>query len=142
MELSGWIIDIYEDKTDGVRIWFLTDTDERICLRQPFPVTFYAYGTQEQLHRACLLIKNDVGLMRLCKAVKKDVFRPDPICVLQIDADNPVHQREIFIKLKNKYPELTYYDADISVNICHAARYQNISIGHFAKSLMTGMTIK
>ncbi|MHC1772481.1 MAG: DNA polymerase domain-containing protein [Flexilinea sp.] len=128
MELSGWIIDIYEDKTDGVRIWFLTDTDERICLRQPFPVTFYAYGTQEQLHRACLLIKNDVGLMRLCKAVKKDVFRPDPICVLQIDADNPVHQREIFIKLKNKYPELTYYDADISVNICHAARYQTFPL--------------
>lgn len=43
-------------------------------------------------------------------------------CV-KVTVDNSRHQARIFRDIQQRYPHLVYYDADLSSNIRHAARY-------------------
>jgi len=40
----GWLLDLYDDEVDGLRLWFITEEDTRICLHQPLETVFYASG--------------------------------------------------------------------------------------------------
>lgn len=126
--LKGWILDIYEDETDGVRIWFITEENQRICLKQYLPVRFFAAGPRERLHQYCLAIQGTPGLLHLSRENKRDVFKPEPVCVLEIEMDNPVRQRLCFQRLKKDFPDLIYYNADLAVHIHHAARYHTFPL--------------
>lgn len=121
--LDGWLLDLYEDERDGVRLWFITDSGERQMLCQPFPVVFYAYGDIKTLHACCLFLRSCPGVTALAKVTKQDVFKPEPICVLQIQVSNPVLQSRCFYAAKKAFPSLTWYDADLAVYIRHAAQY-------------------
>ncbi len=33
--MRGWLLDLYEDEADGLRMWFITEDDTRVCLHQP-----------------------------------------------------------------------------------------------------------
>ncbi len=123
-QTRGWLLNLYEDERDGLRLWFILDDGTRICLRQPFPVTFYVSGPKERLHNCCLMLHKKTGVLRLRRTSRRDVFQTEPVAVLQIDTDNPVRQRSIFLQLKQAFPDLTYYDADLAIHIHHAARYQ------------------
>ena len=46
----GWLLDLYLDQEDGLSLWFIDqETDERVRIKQPFPVQFFATGQNEQL---------------------------------------------------------------------------------------------
>ena len=36
-ELTGWLLDLYEDGERGLALWVITEDDRRVCLRQAFP---------------------------------------------------------------------------------------------------------
>ena len=40
-ELTGWLLDVYPG-AGGLTVWLLGEDGVRHCLRQSFPVTFYA----------------------------------------------------------------------------------------------------
>lgn len=122
-QARGWLLDLYEDEQDGVRLWFILDDHSRICLHWPLPVTFYVFGPPERLHAVCLAVRGAAGLIRQSRAEKTDVFKPEPLSVLRLEMDNPVRQRRLFQQLKQKFPDLIYYDADLGVHIHHAAKH-------------------
>ena len=57
MEGAGWLLDLYEDPADRLRLWFIMDSGERICLWQDFPVSFYIHGPVRRLHECCLFLR-------------------------------------------------------------------------------------
>ena len=122
---KGWLLDLYEDAADGVRLWFIMDDGRRICLRQEFPVSFYVYGPVSRLHECCLFLKRQPGVTGLSREMKKDVFQPELLCVLRVDMKGPVSQQACFRTLQKVFPDLTWYNADISVQARHAAQYES-----------------
>ena len=48
----GWLLDLYEDENDGVRLWFILEDGTRRMFRQPFQVAFYLAGATDRLHSA------------------------------------------------------------------------------------------
>lgn len=126
--IRGWLLDLYEDEIDGVRLWFIRENGDRICLKQSFPVTFYVAGSADRLHQCCLQIRNMPGLIKMSRTEKKDVFKPELQCVLEVRTDNPVRQQRIFRAVKKRYPDLTFYNADIALHIHHAARYHTFPL--------------
>jgi DNA polymerase-2 len=104
-------------------LWFIGETGERICLRQSLPVTFYAAGANEQLRALWRFLQRRPEITFLGREVRKDAFIPEPLAVLKAVADSPVHQTRLFRDVQQRFPELTYYDADIPVSTRHAAQY-------------------
>lgn len=98
----GWLLDLYEDENDGVRLWFILEDGTRRMFRQPFQVAFYLAGATDRLHQCCLELRNAPGVLKLSRAVKQDVFKPDPICALEIWTDNPTRQAALFRRLKKR----------------------------------------
>lgn len=117
----GWLLQIYEDPSDGIRLWFISDTGERLCLRKPMTVTFYAAGATEQLRALWKMLRRQPGVISLSRVVRRDVFLPESIPLLQVIVDNPVRQTEIFREIQDAFPHLTYYDTDIDVSTRCAA---------------------
>ena len=118
----GWLLQLYEDRIDGLRLWFIADTGERVCLHQPMPVTFYAAGENEQLRALWKFLRTQEGVTSLSRVVRRDVFLPEGIPLLQAVVDNPIRQVKIFRDVQDQFPRLTYYDADLDVSIrCAAA---------------------
>ena len=52
IEHTGWLLDVYADAQDGLVLWLLSDSGERLHLRMDFPVTFYAAGDSKLLRQA------------------------------------------------------------------------------------------
>ena len=109
MKENGWLLDLYEDACDGLRLWFILESGERICLRQAFPVSFYIYGPPKRLHECCLFLRRQPGVLNLSREYKQDVFRPEPLCVLRVDMNGPVTQKACFQAVQKGFPDLTWY---------------------------------
>ena len=122
---KGWLLDLYEDAADGVRLWFIMDDERRLCLHQSLPVSFYVHGPVNRLHDCCLFLRDQPGLIRLSREVKQDVFQPEPLCVLRVDMDSPAAQKACFQTAQQVFPDLTWYNADLSVQVRHAVLYDS-----------------
>lgn len=122
-QLRGWLLDLYDDPEDGLRLWFITEEGKRVCLHQSMDVVFYASGTNEELRSLWVTLKRYPTVVSLQRETRRDAFIPDPITVLKAVVDSPLHQARLFREIVQRYPHLTYYDADLSSNIRHSARY-------------------
>jgi DNA polymerase-2 len=122
-KVRGWMLDIYEDASDGVRLWFISETGKRVCFRQPMPITFYVAGAAELLRALWKMLRSRDEVLSLSREVRRDAFLIEPVTVLQVTVDNPVRQTRLFREIQKAFPSLTYYDVDISVNTRHAAQY-------------------
>ncbi len=121
--VRAWLLDLYEDAEDGLRLWFIAETGERLCLRQSLPVTFYAAGANEQLRALWRFLYHLPEIVSLSRETRKDAFIPEPLTVLRAVVDSPVHEVRLFRIVQQRFPDLTYYDADIPVSIRHSALY-------------------
>ena len=128
MKGNGWLLDLYEDEADGIRLWFIMDSGERICLRQSFPVSFYIHGPAERLHECCLFLRRQPGVLKLSRESKRDVFRPEALCVLRVDMNGPSTQKACFQTLQKAFPDLTWYNADLSVQARHCAEFDSFPL--------------
>ena len=126
---KGWLLDLYED-ADGVCLWFIMDDGRRICLRQDMQVCFYAFGPVKRLHDCCLFLKQQPGVVHLGKESKVDLFQPEPLCVLRVDMRDPVSQKKCFLQVQRVFPDLTWYNADISVQTRHCAQYESFPMAY------------
>lgn len=123
VRLRGWLLDLYEDIDNGLRMWFISEDGTRVCLHQAMEVTFYASGTNEDLRSLWITLKRYPAVLSMQRETRRDAFIPEPITVLKAVVDSPLHQARLFREIQQLYPRLVYYDADISSNIRHAARY-------------------
>ncbi len=64
-EQTGWLLDLYADSHEGIVIWFITSSGERLRLHQYFPVTFSLTGPTERLRTAWRWLKNQPEIAKI-----------------------------------------------------------------------------
>ena len=122
-EVSGWLLDLFDDQQDGVVLWLIADSGERVRLRQSFPVTFYAAGPAERLRALWRWLAAQPVELGLARAEKRDLFQPHPLTVLAAEVRRATEQPGLFRQAAGRFPDLAYYDADVPLALRHAARY-------------------
>jgi DNA polymerase II len=122
-ERTGWLLDLYEDEQDSIVLWVLTDQGERLRLRQPFPVTFYAHGPAKRLRALCLFLKKQDVPLTLERVERRDIFSPQPLVVLAVQVQQAAAQPRLFQDTAAAFPDLTYFDADLPLSLRYAAQY-------------------
>ena len=126
---SGWLLDLYPGGEAGLKVWMLTDEDERLCLEMAFPVTIFAVGEFALLRQAWRYLKErDVVLER---QRRRDLFSGD-MDVLAITVSHPEQVRPLYYELSERFPMLDFYDADIPLSLRFAARYKVHPLGRFS----------
>ena len=122
-ELHGWLLDIYPDPGQGVVLWLLDeDGARRHRLHQPFPTTFYAHGSSAELRALWRHLRSLPLPLQLSRVEKQDLFVDQPLAVLEIITPTPSDQEKLFNHLKQAFPDVTYYDADIAIDLRYAAQ--------------------
>ena len=118
-EITGWLIDLYASPEGGIKLWIISDSGERVCLRQNFAVTFYASGEFSILRRAWMYLRDKK--VDLARTRRKDLFNGE--CdVLAITVSHPYELPKIYRDLSDEFPMLDYYDADIPLSLRYAAQ--------------------
>ena len=122
-DLTGWLLDLYEDEGGGAALWLIGDDGGRHRLRQDFPVTFYATGARGQLNALWAWLKRHPLKPRLSRDQGRDLFQPRPVTVLKIEVQHAARQPQLFQEIARQFPDLDYYDADLQITLRHAALY-------------------
>ncbi len=123
MEHTGWLLDLFADPQGGVILWLLGDDGERYRLQQAFPVTFYAAGPAARLRTLWRFLENQAVPVALSRTERRDLFQPQPLTVLAIQVAQPARQPRLFRQVVKRFPELTYYDADLQLTLRYSAVY-------------------
>ncbi len=122
-ELHGWLLDLYPDPVQGVIVWILDQNGtRRHRLHQPFPTSFFVHGASTDLRALWRHLESLSLPLELARAEKQDLFAEQPLAVLKITAPTPLAQERLFFHLKQVFPDLTYYNADIPIDLRFAAR--------------------
>ena len=120
----GWLLDLYLNQEEGLSLWFISaDDDSRVCFRQHFPVSFYVSGPNETLRALWKMISGRPGILSLSRQRKQDVFEDQLVDVMEIKMESPASQVQLFREIEKIYPDLTYYDADLSISTRYISRY-------------------
>jgi len=121
---TGWLLDIYPDpESGGLALWLLDENGERVRLQQHFPFTFYAAGPARRLRELWIFLQSQDFPVELQRSERRDLFHPDPLCVLQIRVLRPGDFPALFRRVESAFPDLDYYDADIGPVARYAAQY-------------------
>ncbi|MGB3716096.1 MAG: DNA polymerase domain-containing protein [Candidatus Promineifilaceae bacterium] len=121
-EYRGWLLDLYADKEDGVVFWLIDEDGHRRRLHQDFPVTFYAAGPERRLDELQRFLSGNAIHTATDRDERRDLFS-GMLDLLSIQTANPVPQSELFRQLRDHFPDLDYFDADIPIELRHAVAY-------------------
>lgn len=127
--INGWLLDVLEGiQTPGVVLWVLSDDGQRLRLHQPFPVSFFLAGDSKGLRAAWRFLKTHNSQPRLSRRTGRDLFQPDRLDVLCVEVSTPAVQPRLFREVLDRFPELTYYDADVNLPLRHAAIFESFPL--------------
>jgi DNA polymerase-2 len=130
-EVNGWLLDVFENtQTTGAVLWFLTEKGERLRLYQPLPIRFYVAGPAVRLREVWRFLRDHPAAPRLSRDQKRDLFQPEPVDLLAVEVASFSDQQRLFRQLLDQFPTLTYYDADLSIAVRHAAQYKTFPLCH------------
>jgi len=144
--LTGWLLDVYPNEKN-LTLWLIGDDGQRHCLVQDFTPTLYAAGPAARLRQLWQWLSGQPVPVHLERTRRRDVFQEHPtppatvtpgdgghdeaadqqahhlVTVLAIEVLQPARLDELFRSMLAAFPDLTYYDADISVSLRHAALF-------------------
>ena len=122
-EFTGWLLDLYPDPEEGVVLWAVPEGGgARRRLHQTFPTTFYASGPSARLRALWRYLESEFPDLALARSEQRDLFEEKPLPALEVQTPLPSRQASVFARLKIRFPELTYYNADIPLDLRYAAR--------------------
>jgi DNA polymerase-2 len=119
--LSGWLFDIYPNETN-LTVWLIGEDGQRHCFVQDFAPVLYAAGPAARLRQLWKWLKMQPIPVRLSREERRDVFKGNT-SVLSVEVLQPIKVDAIFREMVNAFPDLTWYDADISLPLRYAARF-------------------
>ena len=131
ISLTGWILDIYDLPSGKVAVWVIGEDGTRRRLMMQIPITFYASGNPRQLQYLEQCLEKQVEPYQAFLTHKKEVYHhPSLIPVLAIVGESPAVMRKLFLWVSTQFPNLTYYDVDISTTIRLTALYEIFPLCH------------
>jgi len=119
--ITGWLFDVYPNET-SLTLWLIGEDGKRRRFVQDFAATVYAAGPSPRLRELWKWLKAQAIPVRLSRAKRKDVFK-GMVDVLSAEVLQPVKLDELFRSMVAAFPNLTYYDADISLPLRYAAAF-------------------
>lgn len=122
-EYTGWLLDLYEDGERGLALWFVLEDESRLCVRQHFPVKFFAAGPPARLRALWRWLREQNPRLRLGREVRRDLFVAEPLAVLAAELDTAAALAQLFPLVEQAFPDLSYYDVDVQIQTRHAAVY-------------------
>jgi DNA polymerase-2 len=122
-ELSGWLLDVYDNHHGEITLLFLDEEGERYLFTQDFPVTFFAAGKAQRLRLFWAYLEKYGDLVHLFRGERQDLFVEQPVTVCGVQVNQTHRQQAVFQDVQAKFPDLTYYDADVPLSLRHAARF-------------------
>jgi DNA polymerase-2 len=129
-EYTGWLLDLYADEHDGVVIWFIASSGERLRLHRSFPVSFGLAGPDERLRAAWRWLKRQPEAVTLGRGEGKDLFQSAPVTLLTMQVESADAQPRLFQRCSEAFPDLTYYNADIQLSLRLAAEAGTFALAH------------
>ncbi|NOH14106.1 MAG: hypothetical protein HND51_20875 [Chloroflexi bacterium] len=127
-ELRGWLLDVYAHAEDGLVVWLIGEDGERYRFKQDFPIRFYVHGPTEELRELWKYLRADNAQLLLRRTQRRDLFT-GPLDVLEVEVTNPAEQQRVFYRAKKRFPDLTYYDADLPLMLRYSAHYDVFALG-------------
>jgi len=122
-ERTGWLLDLHTHPDDGAVLWLLGDDGHRHRLHQHFPVTFYAAGPSFRLQALRRHLRAQPLSLSLSRIERRGLFHKHPIPLLAICVNQTALQPRLFQQIADRFPDLNYYNADISLTLRYAAHY-------------------
>ena len=121
MTLTGWLLDVYADVGAGVVLWLLGDDGERHRLRLAMTTTFYVGGPFARLRECWRFLRSRGVPVQLARVQREDLC-DGPLDVMAVEVDTAVQPR-LFRQVRQQFPELDYFDADVPVPVQVATRF-------------------
>ena len=121
--LKGWLFDLYPAKQGGVTLWIIGEDEKRYRFWQPFTLTFYAAGPSYRLRDLWRFLANQDISINLSRVERRDLFNPRPMPVMGVEVQKQEDLQQVFTKAQSAFPDLDFYDVDISLSLRHAAVY-------------------
>ncbi len=118
---NGWLLDLFEDPRDGLVLYFITETGQRLRLHQPFPIVFYVQATGGEISHLQRYLNEQPQKPRTWLEARKNVFTRQQESVLAVEIANCYDQPAFFRQMAQHFPDQTYYDADIQISLRYAA---------------------
>jgi DNA polymerase II len=117
--IEGWLLDIYPNETN-VTLWLIGADGQRHCFFQDFTARLYAAGPATRLRELWKWLAGQPVPVRLSRTQRRDVFQ-GVLSVLAVEVLQPIKLDGLFRSMAAAFPELSYYDADISIPLRYAA---------------------
>jgi len=130
MEATGWLLDLYDQPAEGLVLWLIAESGQRLRLHQPFPVTFYAAGPEPRLHALQQFLRSQPIKLSLQREEQRDLFKSQPVKVLAVCVEQAAEQSLLFRRLLTQFPDLDYYNADIQPFLRYAALHGTFALAH------------
>jgi len=127
-EYTGWLLDLYPDKKEGVVLWLASEDGERHRFHHSFPVIFYVTGTTARLRELWKYLQSQSEKVELARTQRRELFSKEPLDVLQIQVPQTNKQTRLFQNISQMFPELTYFDADIPIALRYAAVFHTFPL--------------
>jgi len=135
---EGWLLDVYPNETN-LTLWIIGEDGTRRRFFHDFTATLYASGPAARLRELWKWLSAQPVPVHLRRVERRDVFSaaraagtasdglslPGPVngmlTVLAVEVLQPARLDALFRLMLAAFPELTYYDADISIPLRYAA---------------------
>ncbi len=98
-ELTGWLLDLFDEPGGGIVLWVLGEDGQRHRLHQDFPVSFHAAGPAPRLRQLWQHLQAQPVPVVLSRQERCDLFQPEPVTVLSIQVLHPADQTPLFLRL-------------------------------------------
>ena len=126
---NGWLLDVFEDtQAAGVALWILTSDGQRLRLHQPFPIHFSLAGPNKDLRLAWRFLKEHTSQPKLSRKEGRDLFQPGMLDLLDVEMTTFSAQQRLFRGLLEQFPDLLYYNADVSLPLRHGAKHSTFPL--------------
>ena len=119
--LTGWLLDVYPNDTN-LTVWLIGSDGRRRRFVQDFTPSLYAAGPALRLRQLWKWLQNQPIPARPSRAERRDVFH-GMTSVLQVEVLQPARLDELFRSMVAAFPDLTWYDADISIALRYMAAF-------------------
>lgn len=130
MNLKGWLFDLYPAKQGGATLWFIGEDGKRHRYWQPFPLVFYAAGPSHRLRALWRFLAGRQFPIMLARVERRDLFQENPMHVMEIQLDRQEELQGVFSKARSAFPDLDYYDVDLSLPLRHAACFGTFPLAY------------
>jgi len=130
--VSGWVLDVYAHPQSGVILWLLCDDGRRRSFRQEFSVAFRVRGPSPRLRELWKFLQPKG--VQLASVKGKDLYDGEIGDVLEARFDAPDSLMPAFWDAQQAFPDLTYYDVDVSVAMRYWAAF---NVFPFARCRLT-----